>query len=236
MFAVAGAATTRWSAAASSGARLHDLDARERARRERAPGGDHAHPERERARRDRGSDAAQAHEAEGASVQTTQLRPRPVLRRLVEPHAGHVLLEREHGGQHELGDRHRARPPGAGHGAARVHLGREAVDAGPEVVHPAHAARCELGQCRRPVHGQQHLALDRRVDLAVGRHLDDVDVGHRVPDGRGDPAPELAEDPHPHAPSSGHSCSASAVACATGSSRPQPISGRSKYSTLRRPA
>ena len=65
-----------------------------------------------RAAGDSGADAAETDDANGLARELAETREVPVLRWLVEPDVRHVLLERQHGAEDELGDGDRARPPG----------------------------------------------------------------------------------------------------------------------------
>ena len=112
---VAGADDHEWSASSSSCVEVgHQLDTGHRARRLGAAGGSHLMPN---------ASARRAIAVPMLPRPTTRAcrrssppsaSPRPVLRRLGSPHVGQSLLERQHGGQHELRDRHRPR--------ARVHV------------------------------------------------------------------------------------------------------------------
>ena len=85
----------------------------------------------------------------------------PALGRLRQPGVGQPLGEREHRGEHELGDGDRVCAPGAGEHPVVHDVERKAVDTGAERVEPADARH------RRPL---ERVALDATTPAGSRRH------------------------------------------------------------------
>ena len=153
-----------------------------RARQRAAAEGEDLHPEGEGPVGHGLADPAHADEPDSPPGQPAELGERPVLRLLVDPHVGDALLEGQHGGQDELGDGDGARSPRTGQQRGRKGGLRQAVHAGPEVVDPLHTAHelLQIGAEHRD--GEEGVARDGGVDLALERDLHDVEVRVRSAD------------------------------------------------------
>jgi hypothetical protein len=114
----------------------------------------------------------------------------------VHPHVGQLLLEREHGRQHELGDGHGAGAPAAGERhVVRQRLEREPVDAGRQRVHPVHAERHNIAEVRRaPREREQNLAPDVVGRGPVRRHVHHPRARDGADDALGSVAAEVVQD------------------------------------------
>ena len=126
-----------------------------------AADGGHLHVEGQGPTGHRGADGSQADQAEGATLESAQLRGVPRVRRLGDPRLGQLLLEGQHGGQHELGDGRRRRAPRAGEDPVAQHVEGEPVDAGAQDVDPPHPTGRGRRPWRRPVVGQGHQHVGR---------------------------------------------------------------------------
>jgi hypothetical protein len=183
------------------GGRQHLREAAPFHRRQRrrgigAPDEPHQHAEGERPSRHLGGDAAGADQPQRPALEPTEVGHGPPLRRFAHPHVRQLLLECQHGRQHELGDRYGAGTAAAGERhLVGEDLDREPVDTRRQRVHPAHAPRHHVGEVGcAPGEREQNLALHSVGDGSIRRH-----VHHpRVDDAGDDPlrgvAAEVVQD------------------------------------------
>jgi hypothetical protein len=106
-----------------------------------------------------------------------------------------MLLEGEHGGEHELGDRDRRRAACVRHCPTVEQLAREAVDTGAGQVHPPDTLRVLEGVGPPAAEQDVGVQVGRR---RVGARVDDLDVGHSRFHRVGGLRSELVDHPHAH--------------------------------------